>query len=221
MKSFLRATALVLSSVLASQANAAMCTAGTVASTQNTSCTIGDMMFTFGQASVHDHFHVSLDTLGDFKFTPFTDAVGFSITGSLTNTAGATDPIFNSQELEWAGVSFATLSGAKTVVGLTVADVATNNGMGTARPYAEFVEFDLGDSSNYVFVQPMASPAECPGLTCTRAFATGPVSATASNGRVTALASAVNLGGSVTATETDFYVNEQTLPAVPEPATCD
>ena len=69
-KSLLRAALLVLASLLANHAHAAACVAGSVAAVANTSCTIGDLSFTFGAASIRDDSHLSGVTTAALTFTP-------------------------------------------------------------------------------------------------------------------------------------------------------
>jgi hypothetical protein len=162
--------------------------------------------------------------LSGFTFAPLPTQDGFKITGTLTNAPTGTT--FSEMEIDWNFVNFSTISGQKTVVGVTVTTVATTNTTGTHLLFDQFEQADITDPTNFVLAQVggIGATGSC-GLTssCAVDFPRGPVAGTNSAGQLVALGSDAGSGGSVTSTETDFIVRELATPpppvtSIPEPA---
>ncbi len=191
------------------QASPGACATGSVEATQNSSCTIGDLLFTFGNAQIRDDSGLSHVTLASLTFTPLTDGTGFTVSGLFTETNGE-------GELDWFGIDASTLNGQPTIVGVTasIRAVATP-GSGYAKAFAEFGVGDPNDPNNYAYAQPGNSTGCENRLTCTGSFAS-PVSVAAGGGGDVLLGGDAYNGGSVTSRSTTFIVNEAA--PVPEPA---
>jgi hypothetical protein len=211
MKSLLRAAFFVLASLLATHAYAAACATGSVASFANSTCTIGDLLFGFGTPSIRDDSHEADVSLSTLTLTPNVGigTEGFTITGVFTETDGE-------GELDWAGVSFASLSFQREVIGVTATTISTVQGAGTLIPFAEFNETDLFNGSNGAFAQP--GIGNCGGFaSCSADFRLGDV--TTATGNLAALGGIAGGGGSVSSDATEFIVREvPPVAPVPEPS---
>jgi hypothetical protein len=195
------------------------CEFGTAATIENTSCSVGNVLFTLGSASTFDYSGLLNLSLSDFTMTPNASnplSPGFTLSGSVTE---ASTGIEGGGGLQWS-VQLQTLSGQPLIAGVT-ATVRGSAPDGFSL-VAIFEQCDAASSSNCAFAQPGFNPEGCLGPSCTVSsnFST-PVSATDTAPTDDLMYEAISpfsaSGTPATVTSASFGIRE--LTSVPEPST--
>ncbi len=207
-----------LAVVASASADPLSCQTGTVADYQNTSCTIGNLTFTFGSANTFDFSGLLGLTPSYFTMTPDDtnpNAPGFILSGAVTE---ASSDIQGGGGLDW---TFQLQSlGGPLITGLRATVTGTSTGLSFNTIYALFDACDANNSLDCAAADP-GSPFEqtCAGPSCT-AHSDFP-SPVASTDLATSLLRYSAIGGgspgfSSTITSASYYVVEAA--PVPEPS---
>src|SRR5207245_2172456 len=114
-----------LAVVASASADPLPCQMGTVAGYQNTSCSIGNLSFTFGSANTFDFSGLLGLTPSYFTLTPDAsnpNAPGFILSGTVTE---ATPDIQGGGGMDWT-FTLQTLGGQRLITGLTATVTGTS-----------------------------------------------------------------------------------------------
>jgi hypothetical protein len=215
-------SALWLASTPSASATILQCASGAVSTLAGTTCSIGNLDYTFGAASIrNDGGIVGLTTASIFlTVNPVNN--GFTLSGiiSETNATGT-----HEDELDWSD-TFSTIDTQSSITGVTAGVTGTIAGAGLTA-FVEDNQVAANNGSNTAISQPgLGNGASCGvgfGVSgnCTKLFNVAAVSATGSNGTNIIYGIIAVSGGSASITSAEYFVTG--VPAgsagTPEPAT--
>src|ERR1019366_1478126 len=135
--------------VPAAFADSIACVPGTVTSIANKSCTIGGLLYTFGNAAIENPDLPGLTT-DSILFTPDAAENGFVLSGTIagTNGKGGRDGLD-------LGAQYSTLDGVAWTTGITTGFTGSTTGLnanGTA--FTKFIQYDASTSNNFLITDP-------------------------------------------------------------------
>jgi hypothetical protein len=199
-------------------ASSISCVVGPVSSLANTACSIGNLLFTFGNAAIQNGDSIAGLSTSNIILTPDAADNGFVLSGAITGANG----LGGRDGLDLA-VRFSTLDGQPWATGVTTGFTGSSTADSTA--FTQFFQFDTIKAGNSADPQPGIGDASTScgigsgasgTFTCAQAFSLGPVSATAPNSGLTY--GIVDGSGTATISSAEFFVNGTAPADVPEPS---
>ncbi len=198
------------------------CVSSSVTAVANTSCSIGGILYTFGNAAIQNPDGITDLSTDNILFIPDVARSGFVLSGTISGTNGTG----GRDGLDLA-VRYSTLDGEGWTTGITTGFTgSTSGGNGNSTAFTQFFQYDAANSDNFLVSDPgLADDATSCGIaagssgtfSCTRDYPAGMVSSTTALSGLTY--GIVDDSGTSTISSADFFVTGTEPPSnVPEPS---
>ena len=212
---------LMMSACSAVWADSTVCVQGTVTSIANTSCTIGGLLYTFGNAAIENPDDLPDLTTDSILFTPDPAENGFVLSGVISGIDGT-----GGRDGLDLGAAYSTVDGSAWTTGITTGFTgATAGGNGNGTAFTQFFQYDANNPSNFLITDPgLANDGTSCNIgagstgtfSCTRTYPDGMVSGTTALSGLTY--GIIDDVGTSTISSADFFVTGTEPPStVPEP----